>query len=310
MRKNRSILITGATGFVGANLTRYFLKLGFDVHAFMRNNSDVWRIKSILNNIRTYGIDLTDAGTVRRSVLKIKPAYIIHTAAYGGYFFQNETQKIISVNFLGTVNLINACRDFDFKLFVNTGSSSEYGIKSFPMKESDTLEPVTDYGVSKAAATLYVHALAKKENRPVVTLRLFSPYGYYEGASRLIPSVIKAYLKGEAPEVSSPGCVRDFVFIEDVLSAYSKAIKNIGSAAGEIINIGSGRQYSVSDITRVAARLATTKAKPKWGSMENPRYEPKHWQADIAKAKKLLGWKPEFSLEQGLKKTIKWYESL
>jgi nucleoside-diphosphate-sugar epimerase len=178
------------------------------------------------------------------------------------------------------------------------------------MKESDPLEPITDYGVSKAAGTLYAIGTAKREKRPIVTLRLFSPYGYYEGASRLVPTVILAYLKDMSPKVSSPGCVRDFVFIEDVLSAYLKAVKNKQAAAGEIINIASGRQNTIGDVARITARLLGSKVKPQWRSMENPRYEPKHWQADITKAKKLLGWQPKFNLEQGLKKTIRWHESI
>ncbi|HAJ56587.1 MAG TPA: NAD-dependent dehydratase [Candidatus Omnitrophica bacterium] len=310
MRKDGRILITGATGFIGANLARFFLKKGFDIHAFIRKGSDTWRIRDLISHIRSYGVDLSDVGAVEKAVVKIKPSYIFHAAAFGGYHFQNEAQKIISANFLGTVNLLNACKGLDYKLFVNTGSSSEYGLKSILMKESDICEPVTDYGVSKVAATLFARALAQRDKRPIVTLRLFSPYGYYEGASRLVPSLITAYLSGKAPEVSSPDCVRDFIFIEDVLSAYSKVIDKKGSVAGEIINIGSGRQYRVSDVSRAVARLTGSKAKPQWGKIANPRCEPKHWQADITKAKKLLGWQPKFGLEQGLEKTIGWYESL
>jgi nucleoside-diphosphate-sugar epimerase len=310
MPDNKKILITGATGFIGANLAHYFLRLGFDIHVFIRKDSHTWRIRGLLKKIKATRLDLLNARAVKNAVLKIRPAYIFHAASYGGNYLQIETKKMIAVNFIGTVNLITACGDLDYKLFVNTGSSSEYGIKSFPMKESDPLEPITDYGVSKAAGTLYAIGTAKREKRPIVTLRLFSPYGYYEGASRLVPTVIRAYLKGRDLKVSSSDSVRDFVFIEDVLSAYLKVTKNKQAAAGEIINIASGRQNTVGDVVRITARLLGSKVKPQWGSIENPRYEPKHWQADITKAKKLLGWQPMFNLEQGLIKTIRWYESL
>ena len=310
MTENKKILITGATGFIGANLAHYFSMLGFDIHVFIRKGSDAWRIKSILRSIRVNLVDLTDVKAVKKAVFRIGPAYIFHTASYGGSHYQNETQRMIAVNFFGTINMITACKDVDYKLFVNTGSSSEYGIKSRPMKESDPVEPITDYGVTKVAATLFAVAVAKREKRPIVTLRLFSPYGYYEDSRRLVPSVILAYLKNIAPKVSSPGCVRDFVFMEDVLRAYLLVTKNIRSVSAEVINIASGLQNTVGDITQITKRLFGSKIKPQWGCVENPRFEPKHWQADISKAEKLLGWVPEFTLEQGLNKTIKWYESI
>ncbi len=310
MPKNKRILITGATGFIGANLAHYFSKLGFDVHAFVRKGSDVWRIRGLLRIINIYKTDLLDAASVKKAVQKARPDYIFHTAAYGGHYYQNDTQKIIAVNFLGTVNLITACKEVDYKLFINTGSSSEYGTRLLPMKESDLVEPITDYGVSKAACTLYAITAAKRERKPIVTLRLFSPYGYYESEARLVPTVILAYLKKKRPKLSSPGCVRDFVFIDDVMDAYLKAIKNEKTLEGEVINIASGIQNTVGNVVRITARLLGSKIRPDWGSIENLRCEPKRWQADISKARKLLGWKPKFNLEHGLKKTIGWYESI
>ncbi len=306
MTDHKKILITGATGFIGANLARYFFKLGFDIHAFMRTDSDTWRIKGFINNIKTYRLDLTDAQAVEKAVLKIKPSYVLHSAVYGGYHFQKEAQKMISVNFLGTVNLLNACRNIDYKLFVNTGSSSEYGLRSMPMKESDILEPATDYGVSKAAATLYACSLARRGKGPIITMRLFSPYGYYEGADRLVPSVISACLKNRSPRLSSPECVRDFIFIEDVVEAFGKAVRSHKDIQGEVFNIGSGKQHSIRDIVSIIARLTGCKAHPVWGVVENCRIEPRHWQADMAKTKKVLKWQPRFSLEEGLARTIEW----
>jgi nucleoside-diphosphate-sugar epimerase len=126
---------------------------------------------------------------------KIRPNIIFHSAAYGTSAVQNNTQKIFETNVTGTINLIQSCMDFSFDLFVNTGSSSEYGMKEAPMHESDILEPITDYGVSKAAGTLYGRSVAINRNLPIATLRLFSPFGPYEQGSRLIPSLILAALQ-------------------------------------------------------------------------------------------------------------------
>lgn len=304
--KGRKVLITGSTGFIGANLVRRFLKIGAEVYILTRTTSNKWRINDVLKDVNEYCVDLLDYEKLELIILDIKPEIIFHTAIYGGYLFQKDIKQIIESNFIGTVNLVNACKKGDFELFVNTGSSSEYGIKSKSMTEEDILEPVNDYGVSKAAGTLYCQAVARREKIPIVTLRLFSPYGYYEEPTRLIPSVVISCLKGRNPEVSSPNSVRDFIFIEDVIDAYMKVIEtsNIG---GEIFNIGYGRQQSVGEVVNKIVELTANNVRPEWGGVPKWAIEPNVWQADIAKAKDVLKWEPKYSLEEGLAKTVKWF---
>ena len=178
MLKNKKILITGATGFIGANLVHHFLKESVNIAVFTRKTSNKWRIKNILNDISEYCVDLLDESELQKVILNIKPEIIFHTAAYGSYPFQNDTYKIMQTNIIGTGNLVNACKRIEFELFVNTSSSSEYGIKSEPMREDNILEPINDYGVAKTSTTLFCQAKAKTEKLPIVTLRLISPYVY------------------------------------------------------------------------------------------------------------------------------------
>ncbi|MBU0633911.1 MAG: NAD(P)-dependent oxidoreductase [Candidatus Omnitrophica bacterium] len=304
--KNKKILITGATGFVGSNITRYFLKQGADIAVFALEGEDTWRIKDILNDVCEYSVDLRNEEKTKNAVLSFKPQLIFHTAIYGGHIFQKETQRIMNTNFQGTVNLLTACNNIEYELFINTGSSSEYGIKSHPLKEDDLPEPVTDYGLSKLAATLYAQLLAKRENKPIVTLRLFSPYGDYDEPTRLIPYTSISCLKDENPKVSAASCVRDFIYIKDVIDAYTQVIENKEKVKGQIINIGSGMQYSIGDVVDKIIKLTGSSVKPEWGQSPNSRLEPKIWQADISKAQKLLGWKPKYDLEKGLKMSIEW----
>lgn len=307
MLKNKRILITGATGFIGANLTKHFLKRGAKISIFTRAESNKWRIQDILKDVSEYSSDLEDSVRLKKIVKKIKPQIVIHTAVYGGYSFQNDALKITETNFAGTVNLVNASKGVELELFINTGSSSEYGIKSKPMKETDALEPVNEYGVTKAAAFSYCHAAAKKEHIPMVTLRLFSPYGYYEEKNRLVSSLILACLKFINPKLSSPDSVRDFIFIEDVISAYEKVIDNKNKVKGGVFNIGSGKQYTVGEIAENIVKLTGNKVKPEWGKIANSRQEPECWQADISRAKRLLNWAPKYSLRHGLEKDINWF---
>jgi len=308
MLKNKRIVVTGATGFIGANIIRHFLKKGARISAFFLSDDDKWRIKDISKDISEYPVNLLERAELEDAISQIKPQIVFHTAAYGGHVFQKDTDKIMKTNFLGTVNLLKACNNADFELFVNTGSSSEYGVKSHPMKEDDSPQPVTDYGISKLAATLYCQAVARSENKPIVTLRLFSPYGYYDEQTRLIPSIIISCLKGRNPEVLAPDCVRDFIFIEDVIDAYIKVTENKDRVKGEILNVGFGKQCSVAKTVGEIIKFTKNVSKLQRGKSPNHRVEPKVWQADISKAERLLNWKPKYDLGKGLKKTIDWFQ--
>jgi nucleoside-diphosphate-sugar epimerase len=301
------VFITGATGFIGSNLTRRSLDKGAEVFINIRNSSDTWRIKDILNDVNVIPVDITEYGKLKDFLKEIRPDIIFHTATYGGNAQQKNTEKIIKTNFIGTVNLLNSCRDIDISLFVNTGSSSEYGIKDSAMTESFLLEPVTEYGVSKAAATLYCQSCAMTKNLPIVTLRLFSPYGPYEQKSRLVPSVILAALQKINPKITSRQFVRDFIFIEDILDAY-EAVINHKNASGKIFNIGSGQQHSVGEVVDMIVGLLGNEVTYEVGIPQAWENEPAFWQADIQRAKSELEWEPEYSLGKGLAATIGWFK--
>jgi len=307
----KKVLITGATGFVGANLVRMVLKQGSDVYIITRKKSDKWRIDDVLGEIAEYNtdfnIDLLDCDKLNRIIRRIRPDIIYHTATYGGRPGQKDAIKIVQTNLVGTINLIKACQKFGFDLFVNTGSSSEYGIKERAMQEGDLLEPVNDYGISKSAATQYCRAVARNKGLPIVTLRLFSPYGSYEESTRLIPSVILSCLRGEKPKISSPYFVRDFVYIQDVLDAYAK-LSDVPDLGGEVFNIGSGKQCTVGDVANMIIELSGCCMELEMGMPQGWPNEPKKWEADISKANDILGWMPKYSMEKGLAETIRWFE--
>jgi nucleoside-diphosphate-sugar epimerase len=299
------VLVTGATGFVGAALVRRLVEQGKEVHIFRRRESALWRIHDLLDKLISHEVDLRDAAAVERSVANIRPTIIYHLATYGGFADQRDTAAIIAANFLGTVHLLRACEKVGFDCFVNTGSSSEYGIKAAPMRESDTTEPLGDYGVAKAAATLFCRSEAMQQGLPVVTLRLFSPYGPWDDPKRFISYVIKSLLRGDAPRLSSPDSVRDYIYIDDVVDLYLKVGK-APQCAGEIINVGSGVQSSLGEVVSLVNEIIGNGITPIWGTVPSQRAEPQSWVADINKAKLLLGWEPATPLRAGLRQTVEW----
>jgi nucleoside-diphosphate-sugar epimerase len=303
----KKVLITGGAGFIGANFVYKFLDLDYQVHLIEKKGTNFWRLQAVKDKIKVHYLDLKDYKELEKLVLRVKPEIVLHFAAYGTYpRKQQELKEMIETNFIGTVNLVNACRKIKFKCFINTGSSSEYGIKEKPMRETDFLEPDNPYGITKAAATMYCQYAAKKFNLPIVTMRLFAVYGYFEEKERLLPTIIKSCLTNSELELSSPKPVRDYIFIEDVVEAYLLAIKNIKKIKGEIFNLGTGKQTTIAKVVEIIKGITKSKIKPRYGKLELVQTEPNFWLADISKIKKLLNWQPKYNLKQGLKKTIIW----
>jgi nucleoside-diphosphate-sugar epimerase len=298
------ILVTGASGFVGSHLARRLAGTGADVHVFLRSSSDTRRLGDIAGRLERHTADLTDPASLRTAVRRVRPRTIFHCASWGGHAGQTGGAAIFGTNLAGTFHLLAACEEAGFDRFVHTGSSSEYGMKPPPMSEEDEPAPVDDYGASKAGATLWCRAAAISRGLPVVTLRLFSPYGPWDDPVRLIPSVSRAFLDGRSPLLASPSGERDFVYIDDVVDACLLAA-SVPSAAGEIINVGSGRQATVGEVVATLSRLIPGSPAPSWGAI-SPRPGPSAWVAGIVKARRILGWEPKVSLEEGLLRTVEW----
>jgi nucleoside-diphosphate-sugar epimerase len=299
------VLVTGATGFVGSCLVRRLVGLGCEVHIFVRSTSNRWRILDLLDEVVEHEVDLQDHTAVESAVMQVRPAVVYHLATYGGFADQRDTAMIVAANFLGTVHLLRACERVGFDMFINTGSSSEYGIKPSPMKESDLPEPLGDYGVTKVAASQFCRSEALQKGLPVVTLRLFSPYGPWDDPKRFMPYLLASLLRGESPRLSTPASVRDYVHIDDVVDLYLKVAHTPG-LSGKIINVGSGVQHSLGELVSLAKAAVGCDIEPQWGATAVKRSEPKSWVADIGKARTLLGWEPARDFSDGLRQTVGW----
>jgi len=305
--KNR-YLITGATGFIGSNIVRELIRRKQHVSIITRSRKLNWRLKDVGKDIEVYCANILDK-SLEKAVVKAKSDFIFHLASYGIPPHENDISQMIDVNLKGTINLINAAKKTKFKLFINTGSCFEYGNKTKKIKEADFLEPTNDYAVIKSAITLYCQKEAIREKLPMITLRLFTPFGYFEEGYRLIPSVILSAVNNKPIKVSTPKSVRDFTFIDDVVNAYIKTTKK-DLPNGSIFNIGSGKQQNIGEVIETIIRLSKSKSEVQWGAVQKQaRYlEPTMLEADLSHTKKILGWKPKNSLESGIIKTVDWFK--
>lgn len=305
--KDKVVLITGGTGFIGANLIRRIYKNN-QVHLFLKKSSNQWRIKDIQKKLFFHFQDLSNVKQLKKITKKINPKYIFHLAAHGAYSYQTDQTEIIKTNLIGTVNLITSLSDVNYDCFVNTGSSSEYGFKGKPMKETDLLEPNSFYAATKAASSYFADVHAKTYNKPVITIRPFSVFGPYEEKTRLIPTLITRILDGKAIELTKENIRRDFIYVDDLIDGYLTAAKKINKQIyGQIFNIGTGKQYTNYQIAREILKITKIKVRIKKGAFRARIWDSPFWVADISKAVSILGWSPEYNLSDGLRKTVNWF---
>lgn len=309
----RRILVTGAGGFVGANLVRRLAADGHQVVAAVRPGSALWRLavpgpSASLKGVDILPLDLTDERAVERAVAQARPQWAFHLAAHGAYSWQTDAREIVRINVLGTVNLVEACRASGCEALVNAGSSSEYGFKDHAPDEEEPLEPNSEYAVAKAAASLYCRQVARAGPMRIVTLRLYSVYGPFEDPGRLIATLVVRGLRGELPPLADPEVARDFVAVEDAVEAFLAAIRP-GPPLGAVYNVGTGRQTSIRETVEVARRQLGIEAQPDWGATPRRRWDTTTWVASTERIEAELGWRPQTALDDGFERMVGWLRS-
>lgn len=305
---SKRVLVIGATGFVGTNLARRLLRDGHEVHLLVRPNYQAWRIKEIQEHVHLHEVRLEDIDQTSNLITAIRPEWIFHLAAYGAYSSQMDLQQMIQTNIVCTANLVQACLKSGFEVFVNTGSSSEYGFKDFPPPETARLDPNSPYAITKAAATNLCQYTAQQTRMRIPTLRLYSVFGPYEEPTRLLPTVIRKGRTGELPPLVNPEVARDFIYVDDVCDAYLICAATTTTEYGSIYNVGTGIQTSVRDVVEIARRVFGIEQLPDWGSMPDRAWDTSTWISNPQKIMEELGWRPRFTFETGFKRMVEWFE--
>ncbi len=305
-----SALVTGAGGFVGANLVRRLGARGVPVHAVVRPGSDAWRLRGAPGRVSLHAIDMLDRDAVRDLLALTQPDWVFHLAAHGAYSWQREAARAVETNAVGTVHLVDAAVESGARSLVHAGSSSEYGFKERAPKESEALEPTSAYAVGKAAASLYCQAASREKDRHFCTLRLYSVYGPWGAPGRLVPTLVTRGMKDELPPLVDPATGRDFVYVDDVCEAFIAVATAEDLPRGTVLNVGTGRQSTIGEIVDLARELLAIGPKPSWGTHAARDWDTRCWVAEPALAEQLLGWRAETSLHAGLRQTIEWFRSV
>jgi nucleoside-diphosphate-sugar epimerase len=299
-----TVLVTGATGFVGSHLVRKLVQQGHDVHILCRQASNFWRLTDILGQVSRHEADLRDASLLNDIVKSVHPRYIFHlasaTVVAGSTASSNE---LVNVNLQGTINLLQACDQISYDGIVCTGDSFEYSPSFEPLREDGECRPESLHGLTKLAATLHGMAIAKT-GRPVVSLRLFSTYGPGDNPARLVPRVIAGAMNNTPILLSRPQIARDWIFIDDVASIYIEAAHRADQLAGGVFNVGSGEKRDLGEIADLILRLTKSTAELRWGVFNAPAHDAHPWIADTITTLHNFTWRPKVGLEEGLSLTV------
>ena len=292
--KNKKILIVGATGFIGYHLAKHCLKKKWRVIGFSKNKPrDIRRLKKI----KYIKGDLFKEKDLRK--IKDKIDYVVNL---GGYVDHSNKIATYKSHYIGCKNLSNYFLNKNLKSFIQMGSGGEYGKINSPHKETFRCKPKSVYSRSKFLATKHLLRLNKKYNFPCTILRLYQTFGDKQAINRLIPIVITSCIKGKKFPCSEGKQYRDFVHVDDVVSAIMKCI-NKKTANGQIFNLGTGKPIKIKKLT-ILIRDKIGDGYPDFGKIKLRNEETLKIFPKVNKIKKLINWKPKMSLLKGLKKTI------
>jgi CDP-glucose 4,6-dehydratase len=314
---NRPTLVTGATGLLGGWLVKRLLSLGADVVCAIRDSvpqSELIRSRSI-DRVKVVRGDVGDRVFLERVLGEYEIDTVMHLAAQTIVGIANRNPiSTFETNIAGTWQMLEACRHSpSVKQIVMASSDKAYGdCDTLPYLETTPLQGLHPYDVSKSCADLIAQSYGHTYKLPVAITRCGNFYGGGDlNWNRIIPGTIRSILRGEAPVIRSNGSyIRDYIYVEDGAAAYTLLAEQLAtnsSLAGQAFNFSNETQVTVLDLVTKITDLMGEGLEPIVQNQASN--EIQHQFLDAAKAKEMLGWLPEFTLDRGLEKTIVWYEN-
>jgi dTDP-glucose 4,6-dehydratase len=313
------VLVTGADGFIGSHLTEELVKQGFDVRAFVIYNSfNSWgwldhAPKAIMEEVEVFSGDIRDPHGVKTAMRGCD--VVLHLAALIGIpYSYHSPDTYIDTNVKGTLNVLQAARELDVSKVIHTSTSEVYGTARYvPIDENHPLQGQSPYSASKIGADQLALSFHYAFGTPVSVIRPFNTYGPRQSARAVIPSIIIQIAGGASTiKIGSTSPTRDFNYVADTVRGFIAAIRS-DKGIGEVINIGSNYEVSIRDTIRLIAEImeADIAIETDPARVRPEKSEVERLWADNTKAKRLLGWEPEFAglegFRKGLSRTIQWF---
>lgn len=307
------VLVTGAGGFIASHLVEHLVREGAHVRAFVRYNSRndpgmlKWISPEVFAQIEILQGDLRDNEAVRSAVRDMDTVFHLGALIAIPYSYVNP-REVFDVNIMGTLNVLMAARDFRTRRIVHTSTSEVYGTAQYvPIDEKHPLQGQSPYSASKIGADRIAESFYRSFEVPVVTLRPFNTFGPRQSMRAVIPTIIVQALTRDVVKLGSLEPSRDFTFVADTVSGFVKAAE-ADDVLGDEVNLGNDNTISIGDLANkifdIVGKTPKIVTDPK--RIRPGRSEVMRLWASNEKAKRMIGWEPHISLDQGLRITVEW----
>jgi len=307
--KELNVLVTGADGFIPSFVCDRLVELDANVTALVRRNSNnvLKSIPHLIDKVKIRWGDITDMSLLISETKDTDIIYHLGAQSHVQYSLHNPVETY-QTNTIGTMNVLEAARINNVTRVVHAGSAEVYGKpEQVPITEKHPLAPRSPYAAGKVASDRLMFSYYCTYGMSLVTSRFFGIYGPRQSVEKVIPKFILKIHNNVAPMVYGDGSQsRDYMYVTDAADAYARLgiAENID---GEVINIGTGKETNIADLARLIIKLMGAKMEPKFTEKIHPG-EAGRLVCDPSKGMKILNWKPTISFEEGLKKTIDYYQ--
>lgn len=312
----QKILVTGSAGFIGSHLTEELVRAGYNVRAMTHYNfQNNWGWletlpRDIMEEVEVIPSDVCDPYAVDKAVRGVE--IVFHLAALIGIPYSYKAPaSYVATNVLGTLNVLQASIDHDVSKVVHTSTSETYGTaKYLPIDENHLLVAQSPYSATKIAADKLAESFYTSFDLPVAVIRPFNTFGPRQSARAVIPTIsIQVLSDSKEVFLGSLSPVRDMSYVKDTVQGFITVAES-DKTIGQVINIGRGKGVTVNELASMIleicdsdARIVTRKER-----VRPDKSEVMELVCDNSKARELIGWKPRYSLRQGLEETVEWIE--
>jgi len=306
------VLVTGAEGFIGSHLTELLVEKGFEVKAFVRynfKNDWGWLEESkYKNDIEIYTGDVRDYDSVYDAMKGVD--VVFHLAALIGIPYSYISPlAYIKTNTEGTYNILESGRKLNLKRIIITSTSEIYGTAQYvPIDEKHPYNPQSPYAASKAAADHLALSYYRSFGTPITIIRPFNTYGPRQSARAVIPTIISQILAGKKQiKLGNLSPTRDLNYVKDIANGFI-TVGLHENTIGDVYNLGSGQEISIGDLAQKIIELTGKEVEiiEDAQRIRPEKSEVERLLSNAEKARKVTGWKPKYTLEEGLKETIDW----
>ena len=311
--QNKSVLVTGAGGFIGSHLVEALIERSAEVRAFVHYNSrNDWGFLEELstdkkNNINLISADLRDYHAVQQATKRVD--IVFHLGALIGIpysiAFPND---VVETNIIGTLNILKASLNSNVSKIIHTSTSEVYGTAQYtPIDENHPLNPQSPYAATKVATDKLAESFYRSYGLPISILRPFNTFGPRQSLRAIIPTIIAQLLQSQKVIVGNLKPSRDFTFVSDTVSGFIMLAKKKG-VEGDTFNLGTGKDITIKELISLISKLIGLMAKIEVDErrIRGNKSEVMQLISNNSKAMNILDWQPKYTLEEGLRATIDW----